>query len=262
MTAVNGQHARTAGALEIDGLRASYGRTEVIKGVDLSITAGQVLAIVGPSGCGKTTLLRCLNRLTPSSCRISGRIALDGVETRKIDPVLLRRRVGMVFQKPNPFPMSIRENVLYGLKAQGKGRSLHTSALESSLTTAALWHEVKDRLHDSAHALSLGQQQRLCIARALAVSPEVILMDEPAASLDPNATAELESSIVAMKGQYTVVLVTHDIGEARRVSDTVAYLRGGELVEFGETEQMFNAPREAATREYLSDRAEMTATVR
>ena len=244
-----------AGVIDIRGLRVSYGRTEVIKGVDLTIPAGEVLAIVGPSGCGKTTLLRCLNRLTAPSCKIAGSIALDGEETRRMDPVLLRRRVGMVFQKPNPFPMSIRENVLYGLKAQGKRKAEHAQALESSLTIAALWHEVKARLHDSAHTLSLGQQQRLCIARAVAVSPEVILMDEPAASLDPNATAELESSIIAMKGRYTVVIVTHDIGEARRVSDAVAYLRDGSLVEFGATEQIFTAPREAATREYLGDRS-------
>jgi phosphate transport system ATP-binding protein len=237
--------------IEIRDLRVSYGATEVISGIDLTIEPGQVLAVVGPSGCGKSTLLRCLNRLTPPSCRIQGSITLDGAETRRMDSILLRRRVGMVFQKPNPFPMSIRENVLYGLKAQGKGRAAYAQALESSLTTAALWHEVKARLDESAHALSVGQQQRLCIARALAVSPEVILMDEPAASLDPTSTAELESSIIAMKGKYTVVVVTHDIAEARRVSDAVAYLKDGHLVEFGETAQMFTAPRETETKEYL-----------
>jgi len=257
MTILMRQGTQSAGAIDIRGLRVAYGRTEVIRGVDLRIAPGQVLAIVGPSGCGKTTLLRCLNRLTAPSCKITGSIALDGEETSRMDPVLLRRRVGMVFQKPNPFPMSIEKNVLYGLRAQGKRKAEDARALESSLTTAALWHEVKTRLDDSAHTLSLGQQQRLCIARAVAVSPEVILMDEPAASLDPDATAELESSIIAMKGRFTVVIVTHDIGEARRVSDAVAYLRGGHLMEFGETEQMFTAPREAATREYLGARSEV-----
>jgi phosphate transport system ATP-binding protein len=239
----------------------SYGATEVISGIDLTIAPGQVLAVVGPSGCGKSTLLRCLNRLTPPSCKIQGSITLDGAETRRIDPILLRRRVGMVFQKPNPFPMSIRENVLYGLKAQGKRRDQHAQALESSLTTAALWHEVKARLDHSAHTLSVGQQQRLCIARALAVSPEVILMDEPAASLDPTSTAELESSIIAMKGAYTVVLVTHDIEEARRVSDCVAYLRDGHVVEFGQTEDIFTAPRRIETKEYLGVRTAIAAGV-
>jgi phosphate transport system ATP-binding protein len=239
------------GVIELRGLRVSYGTAEVLKGIDLTIGSGQVLAIVGPSGCGKTTLLRCLNRLTPPSCRIEGSITLDGQETRRMDPILLRRRVGMVFQKPNPFPMSIRENVLYGLKAQGRRGPAYAASVESSLTTAALWHEVKGRLDESALALSVGQQQRMCIARALAVSPEVILMDEPAASLDPTSTDELESSIIAMKGRYTVVIVTHDIAEARRVSDCVAYLRDGNVLEFGETEEMFTAPRHAATADYL-----------
>ena len=233
----------------------SYGDTPVIKGIDLTIAPGKVLAIVGPSGCGKTTLLRCLNRLTPANCRIQGSITLDGAETMRIDPILLRRRIGMVFQKPNPFPMSIRENVLYGLKAQGRRKVEHAPAVESSLATAALWHEVKGRLDDSAHALSVGQQQRLCIARALAVSPEVILMDEPAASLDPVSTAELESSIIAMKGAYTVVVVTHDIEEARRVSDCVAYLHEGRVVEFGQTEAMFTAPAMTETRAFLGSRS-------
>ena len=244
-----------AGVVETKGLRVAYGATEVIKGIDLTIAPGTVLAVVGPSGCGKTTLLRCLNRMTASGAKITGEIFLDGEPTLRMDPVLLRRRVGMVFQKPNPFPMSIRENVLYGVKAQGgTKKSVYRDIVETSLTQAALWHEVKDRLDDSAMALSLGQQQRLCIARALSVVPEVILMDEPAASLDPTSTAELEDSIVAMKGAYTVVVVTHDIDEARRVSDHTAYLNAGNVVEFGPTEQVFTDARSAETRAYLGGR--------
>jgi len=245
-----------AGVIEIKGMRVAYGATEVIKGIDLTIAPGTVLAVVGPSGCGKTTLLRCLNRMTAPSAKISGDILLDGDDTLRMDPVLLRRRVGMVFQKPNPFPMSIRENVLYGVKAQGGHRkSTYADIVEASLAKAALWQEVKGRLGDSAMTLSLGQQQRLCIARSLAVAPEVILMDEPAASLDPTSTAELEDSIIAMKGAYTVVVVTHDIDEARRVSDHTAYLSGGSLVEFGETEQVFTDARSPETRAYLRGRA-------
>ena len=244
------------GAVVIAGLRVAYGATDVIKGIDMTIAPGTVLAVVGPSGCGKTTLLRTLNRMTAGSARISGQITLDGDDIHKMDPVLLRRRVGMVFQKPNPFPMSIRENVLYGVKAQGGGKkSAYAEIVEFSLTRAALWHEVKHRLDDSALALSLGQQQRLCIARALAVSPEVILMDEPAASLDPTSTAELEDSIIGMKGAYTVVVVTHDIEEARHVSDHTAHLSGGNVVEFGETEELFGAAKSAETRAYLGGRA-------
>ena len=245
-----------AGVVETRDLRVAYGAAEVIKGIDLTIAPGTVLAVVGPSGCGKTTLLRCLNRMTTSGAKISGEIFLDGEPTLRMDPVLLRRRIGMVFQKPNPFPMSIRENVLYGVKAQGgTKKSAYKGVVEASLTKAALWHEVKDRLDQSAMALSLGQQQRLCIARSLAVQPEVILMDEPAASLDPTSTAELEDSIIAMKGTYTVVVVTHDIDEARRVSDHTAYLSAGNVVEFGTTQQVFTDARNRETRAYLGGRA-------
>ncbi len=231
----------------------AFNGTEVIRGIDLTIRPGKVTAIIGPSGCGKTTLLRCLNRLSDltSTCRIHGRILLDDEDIRAMDPVLLRRRVGMVFQKPNPFPMSIRENVLYGVKAQGNGRGDHDGLLAASLRKAALWDEVKGRLGESALTLSLGQQQRLCIARSLAVAPEVILMDEPAASLDPIATAELEASILAMKGEYTVVIVTHDVQEARRVSDYTAFMYQGQVVEFGETSQIFETPGREATRQYI-----------
>jgi phosphate transport system ATP-binding protein len=244
-----------SGVIEINGLRVSYGSTDVIRGIDMTIAPGTVLAVVGPSGCGKTTLLRCLNRMTAPSAKIAGQIRLDGDDIHRMDAILLRRRVGMVFQKPNPFPMSIKEKVLYGVKAQGgRKKALYREIVEASLTQAALWNEVKDRLDDSALALSLGQQQRLCIARSLAVEPEVILMDEPAASLDPTSTAELEDSIIAMKGAYTVVIVTHDIDEARRVSDYTAFLSGGQVVEFGETEQVFTQARSAVTKSYLGGR--------
>jgi phosphate transport system ATP-binding protein len=240
--------------METVDLRVAYSGREVLHGVDLHVARGKVTAMVGPSGCGKTTLLRTLNRLselTPG-CQVTGRIMIDGEDSNSLDPVLLRRRVGMVFQKPNPFPMSIRENVLYGVKAQSDRRDDHEAILESALRQAVIWDEVKDRLDDSALALSGGQQQRICIARSLAVSPEVVLMDEPAGSLDPRSTAKLEESILAMRGAFTVVIVTHDVPQAHRVSDYLAFLYGGHVVEFGETAAMFRNPREAATREYLA----------
>jgi len=240
--------------MDMSSLRVAYSGREVLHGVDMPIAKGRVTAMVGPSGCGKTTLLRSLNRLTELThgCSVAGSITLDGEDCISMDPVLLRRRVGMVFQKPNPFPMSIRENVLYGVKAQGNHRDHHDEMLEAALTKAVLWDEVKDRLDHSALALSGGQQQRVCIARTLAVSPEVVLMDEPAGSLDPRSTAKLEESILAMQGDYTVVIVTHDVSQAHRVSDFMAFLYDGRIVEFGDTAAMFANPREDATRDYLA----------
>jgi phosphate transport system ATP-binding protein len=240
--------------MEVSDVRVSYSGREAVHGVDLPVARGVVTAMVGPSGCGKTTLLRTLNRLselTPG-CKVTGNIRLDDEDCLAMDPVELRRRVGMVFQRPNPFPMSIRENVLYGVKAQGGSKDQFEAILESSLRKAVIWEEVKDRLNDSALALSGGQQQRICIARSLAVSPEIVLMDEPAGSLDPRSTAKLEESILAMRGDYTVVIVTHELGQARRISDNLAFMYAGHIVEFGRTAQLFDSPREASTGEYLS----------
>jgi phosphate transport system ATP-binding protein len=240
--------------METKGLRVAYSGREVLHGIDLPIARGHVTAMVGPSGCGKTTLLRTLNRLselTPG-CTVIGTVEVDGEDCLAMDPVLLRRRVGMVFQRPNLFPMSIRENVLYGVKARGGGKNGHEEILESSLRKAVIWEEVKDRLGDSALALSGGQQQRVCIARTLAVEPEVILMDEPAGSLDPVSTAKLEESLLALRGDVTVVIVTHDVPQANRVSDRLAFLYEGHVVEFGDTATLFENPQHASTRAYLA----------
>ena len=240
--------------METKALKVSYSGREVLHGVDLPFGRGIVTAMVGPSGCGKTTLLRTLNRLselTPG-CTVGGQITIDGDDCLAMDPVLLRRRVGMVFQRPNLFPMSIRENVLYGHKAQGRHKERHDDILESSLRKAVIWDEVKDRLDDSALGLSGGQQQRVCIARTLAVSPEVVLMDEPAGSLDPRSTEKLEETILSLRGDVTIVIVTHDVGQAHRISDRLAFMYHGHIVEFGETRQLFEAPHEAATRDYLA----------
>jgi phosphate transport system ATP-binding protein len=244
------------GDLQVEDLIVAYGDHIAIKRLSLSIKAGAITAIIGPSGCGKTTLLRCMNRLTDitDGVSIQGAIKLDGTNIFTMDPVLLRRRVGMVFQKANPFPMSIRENVIYGVKAQNTKKSGYKKLVENSLSRAVLWDEVKDRLDASAFALSVGQQQRLCIARALAVDPEIVLMDEPAAALDPVSTAKLEDGIIAMRGQCTVIVVTHDIQEALRVSDYTAFLWGGELVEYGPTKKLFEDPENERTRDYISGR--------
>jgi phosphate transport system ATP-binding protein len=243
-----------ATVMDTEDLRVAFSGREVLRGITVPFVQGRVTSILGPSGCGKTTLMRCLNRLTELTpgAAVTGRIALDGEDCMAMDAVLLRRRVGMVFQKPNPFPMSIRENVLYGVKARGERDKDHQEILEWSLRKAVIWDEVKDRLNDSALALSGGQQQRICIARTLATSPEVVLMDEPAASLDPASTLTLEETITFLRGDYTIVFVTHDVGQAHRVSDYMAFLYLGELVEYGETAQMFANPREDATRAYLA----------
>ena len=239
--------------IEIRGLEVYYGKNQVLKGIDLTFPTGKVTAIIGPSGCGKTTLLRCLNRMheLTEGCKVKGQILLDGENIFDMDPMLLRRRVGMVFQKPNPFPKSIRENILYGVHAIGL-KCDHNQVVRACLEKAALWGELKDRIHDNALTLSLGQQQRLCIARSLAVMPEVILLDEPASSLDPVSTSTLEASIMAMKGEYTQIIVTHNMNEAIKVSDYVAFLYMGKLMEYGETQKVFKNPERQETKDYVS----------
>ena len=239
--------------IEIKGLEVFYGNNQVLKGIDLNFPTGKVTAIIGPSGCGKTTLLRCLNRMheLTEGCKLKGQILLGGENIFNMDPMLLRRKVGMVFQKPNPFPKSIRDNILYGVNAINL-KCDHDRVVRSCLEKAALWGELKDRIHDSALALSLGQQQRLCIARSLAVAPEVILLDEPASSLDPVSTSTLEASIMAMKGEYTQIIVTHNMNEAIKVSDYVAFLYMGKLMEYGETQTVFNHPARQETKDYVT----------
>ncbi len=237
-----------------------YGEKQAIFDVSLDIPDRAVMALIGPSGCGKSTFLRCLNRMNDiiDICRVEGDIRLEGVDiySGEIDPVLLRARVGMVFQKPNPFPKSIYENVAYGPRIHGlaKDRTELDEIVETSLRKAALWDEVKDRLHAPGTGLSGGQQQRLCIARAIATRPEVILMDEPASALDPIATARIEELIDELKQNYCIVIVTHSMQQAARVSDRTAFFHLGRLVEEGPTEQVFTNPRETRTQDYITGR--------
>jgi phosphate transport system ATP-binding protein len=242
----------------VEGLSAGFGAQKVLHDVTLAIPAHQVTAIIGPSGCGKSTFIRCLNRmheLVPSAF-FEGRVVLDGedVYARTVDPVLLRRRVGMVFQKPNPFPtMSIRDNVLAGLRlTHNLKRSQADVVVERALKQAALWEEVSDRLAEPGVGLSGGQQQRLCIARALAVEPDVLLMDEPCSALDPIATARIEDLIHALREHYTIVIVTHNMQQAARVSQRTVFLLMGELVEAGETDQLFTSPTDRRTEDYIT----------
>jgi phosphate transport system ATP-binding protein len=237
-----------------------YGDKQALEGVNLEVGANQVTALIGPSGCGKSTFLKTLNRmidLVPKA-RVTGRVRLDGTDLygSGVDVVGLRRRVGMVFQRSNPFPKSIFDNVAYGIRINGLASSrgdLH-DRVEQSLHRAALWEEVKDRMHDSALALSGGQQQRLCIARALAVEPEVLLMDEPASALDPIATQRIEELIYELKRAYTIVIVTHNMQQAARVSDITAFFWLGKLIEVGRTESLFTNPREKLTDDYVTGR--------
>ncbi len=244
--------------LNVDGVRAWFGTNRVLHGVDLPIAERSVTAIIGPSGCGKSTLIRCLNRMHELSegARSEGSITLDGkdIYSREVDPVLLRRRVGMVFQKPNPFPsMSVRDNVLAGLRLTGSlDRTRADDVVEKALRDAALWDEVKDRLGAPGLGLSGGQQQRLCIARSLAVSPEVLLMDEPCSALDPSATSRIEDLIHALRATYTIAIVTHHMQQAARVSDYTAFLLSGDLVEFSETNRLFTSPRDSRTEDYIT----------
>ena len=237
-----------------------YGSNEAIKGVDVDIHDDKVTAFIGPSGCGKSTFLRCLNRMndTIAGARVTGSISLDGqdVYASDMDVVQLRARVGMVFQKPNPFPTSIYENVAYGPRIHGlaNGKSELDSNVEGSLKRAGLWDEVKDRLDESGTALSGGQQQRLCIARAIAVDPEVILMDEPCSALDPIATAKIEELIHELRGRYAIAIVTHNMQQAARVSQRTAFFHLGEMVEYGRTKDIFTNPRQQRTQDYITGR--------
>jgi phosphate transport system ATP-binding protein len=245
--------------IRIERLTLRYGEKLALTDIDLEIPERRVTAFIGPSGCGKSTLLRCLNRMNDlvDNVSVSGRILLDGADIydRRTDVVALRQRVGMVFQKSNPFPKSIYENVAYGLRIAGTRRKdVLDAAVEKSLKGAALWEEVKDRLGESALALSGGQQQRLCIARAIAVEPEVILMDEPCSALDPIATAKVESLIHELSERYTIVIVTHNMQQAARVSEVTAFLYLGELIEVGVTEKIFTAPDKRETEDYITGR--------
>ena len=237
-----------------------YGQKKAIDNVSIDIDNGLVTAFIGPSGCGKSTFLRSLNRMndTIADARVTGEILLDGedIYAASMDPVALRARVGMVFQKPNPFPKSIYENIAYGPRIHGlaSNKADMDVVIERSLTKAGLWEEVKDRLHDAGTALSGGQQQRLCIARAIAVSPEVILMDEPCSALDPIATAKIEELIDELKENYAIVIVTHSMQQAARVSQLTAFFHLGTLVEYGDTDEMFTAPQEKRTQDYITGR--------
>lgn len=244
--------------IEAEDLNAWFGNHQVLKNINMKIREKAVTAIIGPSGCGKTTLIRCLNRmheLVPSS-RISGRVLLDGEDVygNGVDPVTVRRRIGMVFQKPNPFPMmSIYDNVAAGLKLNGIGNKRKLDqTVEKTLKLAILWDEVKDYLEKSGASLSGGQQQRLCIARALAVEPEIVLMDEPCSALDPTATAKIEKLIRMLGNDYTVIIVTHNMQQAARVADFTAFLYLGELVEYGDTRSIFQNPRNKLTENYIT----------
>jgi phosphate transport system ATP-binding protein len=255
---VNGAAVTTAPPkMETRRLEIRYGTKPAVKGVSLRIPECQVTALIGPSGCGKSTFLRALNRMNEliPGASATGEILLDGQDVfgAHLDAVELRRRVGMVFQRSNPFPKSILENVAYGLRVAGvNDRQVVAERVERSLGAAALWDEVKDRLHESALGLSGGQQQRLCIARALAVEPEVLLMDEPASALDPIATAKIEDLIHELRSRYTIIIVTHNMQQAARVSDQTAFFYMGELVEVGATERIFTTPREQRTEDYVT----------
>jgi len=255
-----------AGALDrpvkiaVDKLNFYYGPKRALDGIAIEIRANLVTAFIGPSGCGKSTFLRTLNRMNDiiPMTRVEGTVLIDGesIYDPGVDVVQLRRKVGMVFQKSNPFPKSIFENVAYGLRINGlvKSNAEMADRVEESLRQAAIWDEVKDRLHDSALALSGGQQQRLCIARALAIRPEILLMDEPASALDPIATQRIEELIYELKKQYTIVIVTHNMQQAARVSDFTAFFWLGRLVEFDRTDRMFTAPAEKLTEDYVTGR--------
>ncbi|MHB8483366.1 MAG: phosphate ABC transporter ATP-binding protein PstB [Nitrospiria bacterium] len=250
----------TKPVFEIEDLNAWFGETHVLRNIRMSTFTQQITAVIGPSGCGKSTFIRCLNRLHEviPGARVNGSARLDGqdIYAPGMDPVLIRRRVGMVFQKANPFPtMSIYDNVASGMRLNGlKDRSLLDEQVENSLKKSALWNEVKDILNRSAMALSGGQQQRLCIARALAVEPEVLLLDEPTSALDPIATAKIEELLLELKESYSVIIVTHNMQQAARISDFTGFFLLGEMIEYGNTRQIFTNPKDPRTEDYITGR--------
>lgn len=252
-------NAKPQPILESKNLHLYYGETEALKGIDMKIGKNEITALIGPSGCSKSTFLKTLNRMNDliPSVRITGEVTLQGKDifAPDVDVTALRRQVGMVFQKPNPFPMSIYDNIAYGPRLHGN-HSKHEldEIVENALRGAALWDEVKDRLKKSALGLSGGQQQRLCIARALAVQPDVLLMDEPTSALDPGSTLRIEDLMAELKKNYTVVIVTHNMQQATRISDKTAFFLVGELIEFGDTKQIFTNPHEKKTEDYITGR--------
>ncbi|HWK90142.1 MAG TPA: phosphate ABC transporter ATP-binding protein PstB [Longimicrobium sp.] len=255
--AIRTQTTPGAAVIETDGLSVLYAGSAAVKQITLGIPRNQVVAFIGPSGCGKSTLLRCFNRMNDlvPNARIEGRVSFHGTDiyAHGVDPIEVRRRIGMVFQKPNPFPKSVYENVAFGARINGfKGNM--DELVERSLRQAALWDEVKDRVQSSALSLSGGQQQRLCIARALAIEPEVLLMDEPTSALDPLATQRIEELIYTLKQDYTIVIVTHNMQQAARISDRTAFLYMGDLIEYGPTNQVFTTPVEERTEAYITGR--------
>ena len=252
-------HAVSPTILSVKDLDLHYGQAHALKGVNLDMMRHQVTAFIGPSGCGKSTLLRCFNRMNDlvESARITGSIRFNGTEINDpaTDVISLRRNIGMVFQQSNPFPKSIYENIVYGLRIAGvNDRATLDETVERSLTSAAIWNEVKDRLHDSALGLSGGQAQRICIARAIAVNPEIILMDEPCSALDPISTLKIEELIEELKDKYTIIIVTHNMQQAARVSDVTAFFYLGELIEAGETRRIFTNPVKKQTEDYITGR--------
>lgn len=238
-------------------LHLYYGKKEALKGINLAVSEGEITALIGPSGCGKSTYLRSLNRMNDliPSVTITGSVVYKGKDIYgpKTDTVELRKEIGMVFQQPNPFPFSIYENVIYGLRLKGeKNKSVLDEVVESSLKDAAVWEDVKDKLHKSALSLSGGQQQRVCIARVLAVSPEIILLDEPTSALDPVSSGKIENMLVELKGKYTMIMVTHNMSQASRISNKTAFFLQGELIEYNQTKKIFLNPKEKRTEDYIS----------
>lgn len=245
--------------ISVKDLDLYYGDFKALKNINIEIEPNEITAFIGPSGCGKSTLLRCLNRMNDlvEGCRIEGNVLLDGTDIygKNVDVNLLRKKVGMVFQKPNPFPMSIYDNIAYGPRTHGvKNKAQLDEIVETSLKNAAIWDECKDRLKSSALGMSGGQQQRLCIARALACQPEVILMDEPTSALDPISTSKIEELVLELKKKYTVVIVTHNMQQAVRISDKTAFFLLGDLVEYGQTDQIFSVPKDKRTENYITGR--------